>query len=239
MTRSHEPSPCCPGLARVAAYLLSAILLLAPLLALAAGIALLLYYRPLWLSAPLALVAFGVVLLFRPRAHKLPSDAQLVTREQAPVLYGVLDRIAAAVGTPTIPAVVVDTEPNLWFARAGWRFRPVIGIGLPLWAGLSPQEQVAILAHELGHGRNGDARHGWVIGGAQSILGELSLTFSEQPLDRYRQDLSYDVNPHATSVGFITQVVNGTVGGLVRGYGWPRPSERSCGLLRWSGRGGR
>jgi Zn-dependent protease with chaperone function len=206
--------------ARVAASLLSALLLLLPLLALAAGIALLVFYRPLWLSGLLALVAFSVAFLFRPRTHKVPRDAQQVTRDQAPVLYGVLDRIAAAVGTPRVTAVVVDTEPNVWFAAVGWRFKPVVGIGLPLWTALSPQERVAVLAHELGHGRNGDARHGWLTGWAESILHELRLTFSDQTLDESRRDEI----PHAATdyhyVDLLTRILNVTVGSVVRAYGW-------------------
>jgi Zn-dependent protease with chaperone function len=206
--------------ARVAAYLLSAALLLLPLLSLAGGVALLVFYRPLWFSSLLALLAFTLAFLFRPRAHKLPADAQLVSRDQAPTLYGVLDRIAAAIGTQKVEAVAVDTEPNVWFTTIGWRFRPVVGIGLPLWTSLSPQERVAILAHELGHSRHGDARHDWVIGAAESILHELRLTFSEQPLDQYRRDLDAYNDTESGYVGLLTRVVNATVGALVRGYGW-------------------
>ncbi|WP_460660288.1 M48 family metalloprotease [Kribbella swartbergensis] len=213
----HRPSW---DAARVAAYLLSLLLLLLPLLALACTIALLLFYRPLWFSAILALLTFCLALVFRPRANKLPSDAELVSRDQAPTLYGVLDRIAEAVGTQKVAAVVVDVEPNLWFSRIGWRFRPVVCIGLPLWTGLSPQERVAILAHELGHGRNGDAEHGWVIGAAESILHELRTTFSSQPLDLYRRDIDPYNETTSAYVGLITRTVNATVGALVRGYGW-------------------
>jgi Zn-dependent protease with chaperone function len=206
--------------ARIAAYLLSALLLVLPLLALLAGIALLVFYRPLWLSIPLALLALGLAFLFKPRAGRLEPDAELVFPEQAPGLFALLDQLAEAIGTRPVQAVVVTTEPNIWFTRIGWRFRPVIGIGLPLWVGLQPQERVAILAHELGHGKNGDARHGWVVGAARSILSELLETFSEQPLDRYREDLSYWVNPDATPTAVLTKVVNATVGGVARGYAW-------------------
>ena len=197
------------GAARVTAYLLSALLLLLPLMALLAGIALLAFYRPLWLSIPLALIAFAIAALFRPRAHRLPADTPLVRRDEAPVLFGLLDEIATAIGTQPVVAVAVDTEPNIWFARIGWRFEPVIGLGLPLWVGLRPQERVAILAHELGHGKNGDAQHGWVIGAAESILEELQQAFSEPVA-------------HATLVdsptGLLTRLINATVGPLVRGY---------------------
>jgi Zn-dependent protease with chaperone function len=206
--------------ARVAAYLLSGLLLLLPLAALLGGLGLLVFYRPLWLSIPLALIAFAMALLFRPRAHRLDHEAHVVTRDQAPRLYDVLDQIADAIGTQRVAAVVVDTEPNISFARIGWRFRPVIGIGLPLWVGLRPQERVAVLAHELGHGKNGDARHGWVVGAARSILGELLATFSDQPLDQGRRDLSYYVNTDANYVSLLTRFLNAFVSGLTSGYLW-------------------
>lgn len=208
--------------ARAAAYVLSALVLLLPIAAGVAGVAVLLLFRPFWLSVPIALVAFGVAWLFRPRADRLDPEDHLVTREQAPRLYDVLDRIAAAIGTQEVAAVVLDTEPNLSFARVGWRFRPVVRIGLPLWFAFRPQERVAILAHELGHGRNGDARHGWVVGGARSILGELHAAFSEQPLDEFRRDLGYhpDANEDEAYVNFLTRLTNAVVAPPIRGYIW-------------------
>lgn len=205
--------------ARVAAYLLSAVILLLPLAGLLGGIALLVFYRPLWLSAPLSLIAFGVALLLRPRANQLDSDTQLIHREQAPLLFALLDKIAAAVGTTPVGAVALDAEPNVYYARVGWRFTPVIGIGLSAWMGLRPQERVAVLAHEFGHGRNGDARHGWVVNSAAAILDELDETFSEQPYDRYREEAAY-LTDSGTAASLITRFVNATVGGAVRGVQW-------------------
>jgi Zn-dependent protease with chaperone function len=204
----------------VMAYLLSALVLLLPITGLFGGLALLAFYRPLWLSVLFAVTLLGAAFLFRPRANHLPSDAHFATRDQAPRLYDLLDRIAEAIGTEPVTAVVVGTEPTVWFGRIGWRFRPVVGIGLPLWLGLGPQERVAVLAHELGHGKNGDARHGWVVGSAWSILAELRATFSEQPLDEYRRDVSYSLNPEAAYVSLFTRLVNAVLGGLVRCYSW-------------------
>jgi Zn-dependent protease with chaperone function len=210
----HRPSW---DAARVTAYLLSALLLFLPLLALLVGIALLAFYRPLWLSIPLALIAFAIAALFRPRAHRLPADTPLVRRDEAPVLFGLLDEIAAAIGTQPAVAVAVDTEPNIWFARIGWRFEPVIGLGLPLWVGLRPQERVAILAHELGHGKNGDARHGWVIGAARSILDELENSFTDNPIDEYRLDVAHAIDTQVYA-GHLTRLINATLGPIIRGY---------------------
>ncbi|MFC5266502.1 M48 family metalloprotease [Kribbella qitaiheensis] len=207
--------------ARLGAYLLSALVLLLPLAGLLGGVALLTFYRPLWLSIPLSVIPFGMAVLLRPRAHRLDPDAHLLYREQAPALFALLDEIAAAIGTKPIAAVTVDAEPNIWFAPIGWRFRPVIGIGLPLWTGLGPQERVAILAHELGHGKNGDARHGWVVGAAAQVLDELRKTFSEQPYDRYREDVAYAVwLDHDPTPALVTRILNAVIGGAARSYAW-------------------
>jgi Zn-dependent protease with chaperone function len=205
--------------ARVAAYLLSALLLALPVIALLGGIALLVYYRPLWLSIPLAVIALGIGLMLRPRAARLDPDAELVHRDEAPVLFSLLDEITASIGTQRVTAVALDAEPNVCFLRVGWRFRPVVGLGLPLWTGLGPQERVAVLAHELGHGKNGDARHGWVVGAAESVLEHLEAAFTEQPYDEYKLDAAYALDTD-TSVGHLTRLINATVGPLIRGYAW-------------------
>ncbi|WP_112243409.1 M48 family metalloprotease [Kribbella monticola] len=206
--------------ARVAAWLLSGLILLLPLTGLLAGTALLIFYRPLWMSILLAAIPLGLAFLLRPRAHRLEPDAHIVQRDSAPTLFALLDELARTIGTKPVTAVVVEADPNVYFARVGWRFRPVIGLGLPLWAGLRPQERVAILAHELGHGKNGDARHGWVVGSAESVLDELRNTFSEQPLDQYRRALAHDLWMDPTPASLATRIINATVGGVVRSCSW-------------------
>lgn len=203
--------------ARISAHVLSAVILLLPLIALLAGIALLVFYRPLWLSGMLALVAFAAAFLFRPRAGRLPEDVQLVPRDQAPTLYAVLDELADAIGTRRVATVVVSTQANVWYQQIGWRFRPVVGIGLPLWADLRPQERIAVLAHELGHGGHGDGRSSWLVNAAWSVLQELEATFSEHHGDWVRRELGYDDPTGAT---FFTRMVNATLGPLVRGVAW-------------------
>ncbi|GAB3946590.1 hypothetical protein GCM10029976_074380 [Kribbella albertanoniae] len=199
--------------ARIAANLLSVLILLLPLTAFLTGIALLVFYRPLWFSIILALLALTTAFVFRPRAAQL-DDHQLLHREQAPALFAVLDEVAAAVGARPATAVAVTDEANIWYSQVGWRFRPVIGIGLPLWIGLHPQERVAILAHEFGHGRHGDARSGWLIGNAHSVLDGLHETFSESPLDEARREWGAEELSGGT---LFSRMVNATVGAVVRG----------------------
>lgn len=206
--------------ARIGAYLLSSLVLLLPLAGLLVGVALLVFYRPLWLSILLAVLPLSLALLLRPRAHRLGPDAHLVRPDQAPTLFALLDQLTKTIGTRPITAVVVDATTDVSFARVGWRFRPVISLGLPLWTGLGPQERVAVLAHELGHGRNGDARHGWVVDTAESVLHELRTTFSAQPLDQDRQALADAMWVDPTPATLSTRIINAIVGGAVRSYSW-------------------
>jgi Zn-dependent protease with chaperone function len=48
-----------------------------------------------------------------------------------------------------------------------------VALGLPLVTVLSPAERVALVAHELAHGRNGDSRRGLFVGSAVQGLVEL------------------------------------------------------------------
>jgi Zn-dependent protease with chaperone function len=205
--------------ARVVTYLLSAVILLLPLAGLLGGIALLVFYRPLWVCILFSIIPFGFALLFRPRAHRLDLDTHLVSREQAPLLFALLDRIATSIGTRPAQFVALEAEPNVYYMRVGWRFRPVIGIGLSLWAGLRPQERVAVLAHEFGHGKNGDARYGWVVNSAMTILNEIQLTFSQQPLDVFRQELIYYTQADPTA-SIVNRFLNATLGGAARAIQW-------------------
>lgn len=94
--------------------------------------------------------------VMRPRLPSLEEDEQPVGRSELPVLFRVLDRVADALGTAPADAVVVTPAVNAGFGRFGWRRRRVLLLGLPLFMALTPQERVGLLAHELGHGRNGD-----------------------------------------------------------------------------------
>ena len=55
----------------------------------------------------------------------------------------------------------------------GWRRRRVLTLGLPLFSALEPQERVALIAHELAHGRNGDSSRGLLVGSSLGGLVEL------------------------------------------------------------------
>ena len=70
--------------------------------------------------------------------------------------------------------IVVDVDWNAAWTLAGWRRRRVLVLGLPMLAALGPQQRVALIAHELGHDRNGDVIRGLFVGSAVNGLRALS-----------------------------------------------------------------
>jgi heat shock protein HtpX len=111
-------------------------------------------------SGDLLVAIVGVVVLLfvwvcRPRPGSAPERG-VVTRAQAPTLWGLVDRVAAALRTRPPDLLVVDGEWSASVGTVGWRRTTVLTLGLPLLGCLGPQERVALLGHELGHRVNGD-----------------------------------------------------------------------------------
>lgn len=114
-------------------------------------------------------LAIGTLCLFiawqlRPRLGKIPKST--ITRQEFPALYQLVDRIAAALGSSPVDHIAVNGEFNASFGRITWRHQSVLQIGCPLWAILTPQERIALIAHEIGHDVNGDPGRSFYIGTA-------------------------------------------------------------------------
>ncbi len=118
----------------------------------------------------LGAVCLVVALVLRPRFGKLPEDAPVLRRADAPGLFSLIDEVAAVVGTRGVDVVVVDGECNASVSTYGIRRRRVLTLGLGLWEVLTPGQRLALLGHELGHYANGDSRHGFVVGSALRSL---------------------------------------------------------------------
>jgi Zn-dependent protease with chaperone function len=119
---------------------------------------------PMLLGALMLALAWAL----RPRLAQLKETP--LERGQAPTLYRLLDQVADALGHPRVDTLVIDQHFNASYARVGWRGRPVVTLGLPLLAVLTPQQQVALIAHELGHGVNGDPLRSSMVGTALGAL---------------------------------------------------------------------
>ncbi|MGW5234223.1 M48 family metalloprotease [Streptomyces nodosus] len=120
-------------------------------------------------------IALGVILLamawgLRPRVPRLPVDALVLHRRDAPEIYALVDRVAQVVGTRGVDLIRVDAGINASVMSYGLRGRRLLTLGLPLWESLTPQQRIALLGHELGHYSNGDTRHGLVVATAFRTL---------------------------------------------------------------------
>lgn len=114
------------------------------------------------------LIAIAIAFVTRPRIPKLPDD--LIPRAELPALYGLIDDICARLGHKPIKGVRIDHSFNASYLVAGWGRHSIITIGLPLFSVLQPNEKVALLGHEIGHGVNGDNSRGMLIGSAIDSL---------------------------------------------------------------------
>jgi heat shock protein HtpX len=183
--RSLEGAPSVPaGRTRLSSLLVSAaavLILLFVAAVLVAGVWLCTVDFPgpaLLLGAFLILLAVAM----RPRLGRLPKYATTVTRDEAPALYALVDRVAEAAGAPTPHVICLEDDGLQAYSGAyGLRRRRLLGIGLPLWQVLTPQQRVALLGHEIGHFVNGDVRRSPLVSTIFSALDALvsALTYRD------------------------------------------------------------
>lgn len=88
-----------------------------------------------------------------------------LTRDDAPQLFEMVERLRQTTGAPTFSKLLLTTEFNAAAAQLprlgifGWPKNYLI-VGLPLMQALSPQEFESVIAHELGHLRSGHSNFG-------------------------------------------------------------------------------
>jgi Zn-dependent protease with chaperone function len=169
------------GLARIISYAFAMMLDLCCVALLAVAVWLVVA-MPNVVTVILAIVALFLAAELRPRLGSLRRIENVRYRDDAPVLFGVLDQIAAAAGAKPVHAVVAAGTWNASYSSVGWRRRRVVTLGLPLWDALSADQKVAVLGHEFAHGVNGDARHGVIVGTSLATLTRLYLLLRPDPL---------------------------------------------------------
>ncbi|MDG5472668.1 M48 family metallopeptidase [Jeotgalibacillus sp. ET6] len=164
---AQKPSITAQG---VIAYFLAALVHLLSLgLAAAAGYL-------VWVGSDKVFLLFTAVLLLgiswvaRPKIDRLEKDETVLTREDLPEFFRLVDSITSELGTGKIDGVVLNGEFNASIGRYGWKKRIIIKMGLPLFSILTAEEKKALLAHEIGHLANGDLARGFFIGTALNTL---------------------------------------------------------------------
>jgi heat shock protein HtpX len=110
---------------------------LAPMLVIVIGLAAFQYYT----SDKLALAAAG---------------AKVVSREDAPELHAMVERLCAMADLPKPRIAVVDTDVPNAFATGRNPKNAAVAVTTGLWRRLEPQEVEGVLAHELSHIANRD-----------------------------------------------------------------------------------
>ena len=173
---SHGPRR--PGWSsdRLALVTISLALGAAQLAVLALGIALVVF-APWWWKIAGALLA-GVAIESRPRLPGPDTTLGYKSRVDAPALFAVIDAVAAQIGAPPVHGVVVTESFEATCGRFGLRRRPVLILGLPLWASLSPAGRLGLLAHQLAHLVDRDPEQSLVIQPALSTFGVLAEQFA-------------------------------------------------------------
>ncbi|GAA2144860.1 hypothetical protein GCM10009760_32890 [Kitasatospora kazusensis] len=126
-----------------------------------------------WPVRVLGVIGVVVAVLLRPRLGRVRNDANALRRDEAPALYALADRVAAAVGGKPVDVIRVTGAFNASFGRLGLLRRSELTLGLQLWTVLTPQQRVALLGHEFGHGVNGDSRRGLWLDSALRTLSTL------------------------------------------------------------------
>ena len=147
---------------------------------LACGIYLAVAYWPNGFAIFFGLVCLGFFWLLRPRLATLPEPN--VDRRSFPALFRLIDNIAEALNTESVDTVVINEEFNAAYGRAGTSAKPFMYIGLPLWTILKPDERVALIAHELSHGANGDPTRGRIVGTALDTLDQWYILLTSRSL---------------------------------------------------------
>jgi heat shock protein HtpX len=110
---------------------------LAPMLVIVLGLAAVQY----WTSDKLALAASG---------------AKVVSRDDAPELHAMVERLCAMADLPKPKIAVVDSDVPNAFATGRNPKHAAVAVTTGLWRRLEPQEVEAVLAHELSHVANRD-----------------------------------------------------------------------------------
>lgn len=135
------------------------------------------------LGALLAMLAVEL----RPRLPRQPIELGTVHRADQPALWTVLDTICRELGAPRVDTVVLDESFESSCLRIGLRRRPVLHLGLPLWAALTPQGRLALLAHQLGHLVSGDPRQRLLAQPALATFAHLGRVFAPEAMVRRHQ----------------------------------------------------
>src|ERR671928_426816 len=108
---------------------------------------------------PMLLIVVGIALFQYYTSDKLAlaaAGAKVVSREDAPQLHDMVERLCAMADLPKPKVAIMDTPVPNAFATGRSRKHAAVGVPTGLWNRLEPEEVEGVLAHELSHIANRD-----------------------------------------------------------------------------------
>ncbi len=100
--------------------------------------------------------------------RQLPPDGVTLTRDDAPRLFELIDKLCRRCSAPPVDVLMIDAELNASVVQLprlgvlGWHRNHLV-LGLPLLMALDVKQLAAVIAHEFGHLRGAHGKLGaWV-----------------------------------------------------------------------------
>src|SRR6266702_1895209 len=109
--------------------------------------------------APMLVIVLGIALFQYYTSDKLAlaaSGAKIVSREEAPALHDMVERLCAMADLPKPKVAIMDTPVPNAFATGRSPKHAAVCVTTGLWDRLEPKEVEGVLAHELSHVANRD-----------------------------------------------------------------------------------
>jgi heat shock protein HtpX len=109
--------------------------------------------------APMLLIVGGLAVFQYYASDKLAlaaAGAKVVTREEAPALHDMVERLCAMADLPKPKVAIMDTPVPNAFATGRSPKHAAVCVTTGLWDRLEPKEIEGVLAHELSHIANRD-----------------------------------------------------------------------------------
>jgi heat shock protein HtpX len=123
------------------------------------GFALVLFYVAHFQLVPMLVIIVGIAAVQYWTSDKVAlaaSGAKIVSREEAPDLHAMVERLCTLADLPKPRIAVVPSEVPNAFATGRSPKHAAVAVTNGLWKRLEPQEVEAVLAHELSHIANRD-----------------------------------------------------------------------------------
>jgi heat shock protein HtpX len=109
--------------------------------------------------APMLIIVLGLAFFQYYTSDKLAlaaSGAKVVSREEAPALHDMVERLCAMADLPKPKVAIMDTPVPNAFATGRSPKHAAVCVTTGLWDRLEPKEVEGVLAHELSHVANRD-----------------------------------------------------------------------------------